>query len=62
MLVDSAAEHLTGKVAELALSRVHISCNKNAIAFDPEKPTARRASGAAPRRARARGYPSKWAN
>jgi glycine hydroxymethyltransferase len=26
-------------VAELALGRAHITCNKNGIPFDPEKPT-----------------------
>ena len=30
---------LTGKVAESALGRAHITCNKNGIPFDPEKPT-----------------------
>jgi glycine hydroxymethyltransferase len=30
---------LTGKVAEAALGRAHITCNKNGIPFDPEKPT-----------------------
>ena len=33
----------------VALSRVHITCDKNGIPFDPEKPTARRAFGSAPR-------------
>src|SRR5262249_46303994 len=31
-------KHLTGKVAEAALGRAHITCNKNGIPFDPEKP------------------------
>jgi glycine hydroxymethyltransferase len=39
MLVDLRPKHLTGKVAELALGRAHITCNKNGIPFDPEKPT-----------------------
>ena len=29
----------SGKVAELALGRAHITCNKNGIPYDPEKPT-----------------------
>ncbi len=39
MLVDLRPKRLTGKVAEVALGRAHITCNKNAIPFDPEKPT-----------------------
>src|ERR1700684_3903529 len=39
MLVDLRRKHLTGKVAEAALGRAHITCNKNGIPFDPEKPT-----------------------
>jgi glycine hydroxymethyltransferase len=39
MLVDLRLKGLTGKVAEAALSRAHITCNKNGIPFDPEKPT-----------------------
>jgi glycine hydroxymethyltransferase len=39
MLVDLRKKHLTGKVAEAALERAHITCNKNGIPFDPEKPT-----------------------
>jgi glycine hydroxymethyltransferase len=39
MLVDLRPKRLTGKVAELALGRAHITCNKNSIPFDPEKPT-----------------------
>jgi glycine hydroxymethyltransferase len=38
MLVDLRPIHLTGKVAEEALGRAHIACNKNSIPFDPEKP------------------------
>jgi glycine hydroxymethyltransferase len=38
MLVDLRKKHLTGKVAEIALGRAHITCNKNGIPFDPEKP------------------------
>ena len=39
MLVDLRPKALTGKVAEAALGRAHITCNKNGIPFDPQKPT-----------------------
>src|SRR6202051_4426300 len=39
MLVDLRKKRLTGKVAEAALERAHITCNKNGIPYDPEKPT-----------------------
>jgi glycine hydroxymethyltransferase len=38
MLVDLRPKSLTGKVAEAALGRAHITCNKNGIPFDPQKP------------------------
>ena len=38
MLVDLRPKQLTGKAAEAALNRAHLTCNKNAIPFDPEKP------------------------
>jgi glycine hydroxymethyltransferase len=38
MLVDLRKKHITGKVAEIALGRAHITCNKNGIPYDPEKP------------------------
>ena len=38
MLVDLRPKGLTGKGAEKALERAFITCNKNAIPFDPEKP------------------------
>jgi len=38
MLVDLRSKRLTGKVAEAALGRAHMTCNKNGIPFDPEKP------------------------
>src|SRR5438309_5301697 len=37
-LVDLRAKHITGKDAEAALGRAHITVNKNAIPNDPEKP------------------------
>jgi glycine hydroxymethyltransferase len=37
-LVDLRAKRITGKDAEAALSKAHITCNKNAIPNDPEKP------------------------
>jgi glycine hydroxymethyltransferase len=39
MLVDLRNKRLTGKVAEAALGRARITCNKNGIPFDPQKPT-----------------------
>ena len=38
MLIDLRPKKLTGKVAEASLERAGITCNKNAIPFDPEKP------------------------
>ncbi len=38
MLVDLRAKRITGKAAEAALGRAHITANKNAIPNDPEKP------------------------
>jgi len=38
MLVDLRPKGLTGKATEQALGRAHITCNKNAVPFDPEKP------------------------
>ena len=39
MLVDLRPKGLTGKDAEALLGRAHITCNKNGIPFDTEKPT-----------------------
>ena len=39
VLVDLRPKHLTGKLAEKSLERAHMTCNKNGIPFDPEKPT-----------------------
>ena len=38
MLVDLRPKNATGKRAEKALGRAWITCNKNGIPFDPEKP------------------------
>ncbi len=38
VLLDMRPRQLTGKVAEHALENANITCNKNAIPFDPEKP------------------------
>lgn len=38
MLVDLRSKGITGKRAENRLDQVGITCNKNAIPFDPEKP------------------------
>jgi glycine hydroxymethyltransferase len=39
ILVDLRPKKLTGNVAEKSLGRAHITCNKNGVPFDPEKPT-----------------------
>lgn len=39
MLVDLRPKNLTGDVAEKALGRAFITCNKNGVPFDSEKPT-----------------------
>lgn len=38
VLVDLRPKKLTGKQAEISLENAHLTCNKNAIPFDPEKP------------------------
>ncbi|QEN87113.1 serine hydroxymethyltransferase [Labrys sp. KNU-23] len=38
MLVDLRPKNLTGNFAEKALERAHITCNKNGIPYDPQKP------------------------
>lgn len=38
VLVDLRPKSLTGKVTEAALGRANITCNKNGVPFDPEKP------------------------
>ena len=39
MLVDLRPKKVTGNETEKALGRANITCNKNGIPFDPEKPT-----------------------
>lgn len=39
MLVDLRPKRVTGNIADESLERAGITCNKNAIPFDPEKPT-----------------------
>lgn len=39
MLVDLRSKSLTGAAAEAALGHAHITCNKNGVPNDPEKPT-----------------------
>jgi glycine hydroxymethyltransferase len=38
MLVDLRPKNLTGNFAEKAMERAHITCNKNGIPYDPQKP------------------------
>ncbi|MGR3470252.1 MAG: serine hydroxymethyltransferase [Paracoccus sp. (in: a-proteobacteria)] len=37
-LADLRPKKVTGKATEAALGRAHITCNKNGVPFDPEKP------------------------
>jgi glycine hydroxymethyltransferase len=39
MLVDLRPKGVKGNATEQALGRAHITCNKNGVPFDPEKPT-----------------------
>jgi glycine hydroxymethyltransferase len=39
ILLDLRPKKLTGNVAEKSLGRAHITCNKNGVPFDPQKPT-----------------------
>ena len=39
MLVDLRPKTLTGNIAEVSLDKAGITCNKNGVPFDPEKPT-----------------------
>lgn len=39
VLVDLRAKKVTGNIAEKVLERARMTCNKNSIPFDPEKPT-----------------------
>jgi glycine hydroxymethyltransferase len=38
ILVDLRPKKLTGNISEKSLGRAHITCNKNGVPFDPEKP------------------------
>ncbi|MEO0620475.1 MAG: serine hydroxymethyltransferase, partial [Pseudomonadota bacterium] len=38
LLVDLRPKELTGRDAEVALGRANITCNKNGVPFDPQKP------------------------
>ena len=38
LLADLRPKKLTGKAAEIGLGRAHITCNKNGVPFDPQKP------------------------
>ena len=39
VLVDLRPKRVTGNATEKALGRAHLTCNKNGVPFDPEKPT-----------------------
>jgi glycine hydroxymethyltransferase len=38
VLVDLRSKKVTGKAAEQTLERANLTCNKNGIPFDPERP------------------------
>ncbi len=38
ILVDLRPKKLTGNISEKSMERAHITCNKNGVPFDPEKP------------------------
>jgi glycine hydroxymethyltransferase len=61
MLVDLRPKHLTGKIAEASLEHAGITCNKNAIPFDPEKPTTTSGVRLGTPAATTRGFgPTEW--
>ncbi len=39
LLVDLRPKKLTGRASEASLERAYMTCNKNGVPFDPEKPT-----------------------
>jgi glycine hydroxymethyltransferase len=39
VLVDLRPKGVKGNATEVSLGRAHITCNKNGVPFDPEKPT-----------------------
>ena len=39
MLIDLRPKGLTGNISEKSLGRANITCNKNGVPFDPQKPT-----------------------
>jgi len=39
VLVDLRPKGVKGNATEKALGRAHLTCNKNGVPFDPEKPT-----------------------
>jgi glycine hydroxymethyltransferase len=39
ILIDLRSKGLTGKAAEESLGRAYLTCNKNGVPFDPEKPS-----------------------
>jgi glycine hydroxymethyltransferase len=59
VLVDLRPKQLTGKVAEAALERSGMTCNKNGIPFDPEKPTVTSGVRLGSSAATARGFRTK---
>jgi glycine hydroxymethyltransferase len=61
VLVDLRPKKLTGNITEKALERAHMTCNKNAVPFDPEKPMVTSGVRLGTPAATSRGFgPAEW--
>lgn len=61
VLVDLRPKRLTGNVTEKALERAHMTCNKNSVPFDPEKPMVTSGVRLGTPAATSRGFgPAEW--
>lgn len=61
VLVDLRPKKLTGNITEKALERAGMTCNKNAVPYDPEKPTVTSGVRLGTPAATTRGFgPAEW--